>query len=127
MFAELTPFPRFKLGKVGTTEDGRLTLATSTATSSEKSMVALAAVLRSPRRGFVCAFVGLVLVGVTAVWLDGRAAASVRGAAAAGASGSSWILSTSQFVNQFDTEPYVGNGWSSAGAAGRAAGRQWGA
>jgi len=50
---------------------------------------------------------------MSAIWPDGRAEASVPAAAATNASGSSWVLSTSQFVNQFDAAPYVGNGYFS--------------
>ncbi|MEA2158963.1 MAG: hypothetical protein QOD66_1343, partial [Solirubrobacteraceae bacterium] len=50
---------------------------------------------------------------VIALAMTGRAAASGRGTLAAGASGSTTAISTSQFVNQFDTEPYVGNGYFS--------------
>jgi trehalose/maltose hydrolase-like predicted phosphorylase len=40
-------------------------------------------------------------------------AAQARAAASAGAGGSTSLISTSQFINQFDTEPYVGNGYFS--------------
>ena len=49
----------------------------------------------------------IVMVGAPA----GALAAAGGGAAAAGASPGT--ISTSQFVNQFDTEPYVGNGYFS--------------
>lgn len=45
--------------------------------------------------------------------LTDPAAAHVRAAAPAGAGGSTTSISTSQFVNQFDAEPYVGNGYFS--------------
>jgi trehalose/maltose hydrolase-like predicted phosphorylase len=76
-------------------------------------MGVIASVLRVRRGAAVVASVVVVFACVMAFWLDGRAEASVRGAAATGSGGSSWVLSTSQFVNQFDAEPYVGNGYFS--------------
>ena len=45
--------------------------------------------------------------------LVGSAAAGVRAANSSGATSSTMTLATTQFVNQFDTEPYVGNGYFS--------------
>jgi trehalose/maltose hydrolase-like predicted phosphorylase len=45
--------------------------------------------------------------------LAAPASAQVRATASAHASGSTTSISTSQFVNQFDAEPYVGNGYFS--------------
>jgi trehalose/maltose hydrolase-like predicted phosphorylase len=76
-------------------------------------MAAIASVLPVRRVAAVVASVGVVFACMSAIWPDGRAEASVRAAAATNASGSSWVLSTSQFVNQFDAAPYVGNGYFS--------------
>lgn len=70
--------------------------------------------IRSPRRaarGLValCA----VSVSMIAMSVTARAAGSVRVTEAPSSAGSSTAISTSQFVNQFDTEPYVGNGYFS--------------
>src|SRR5947208_898824 len=51
-----------------------------------------------------------VFVVMLALPLAGRSAASTKAAAAGG---STTVISTSQFVNQFDAEPYVGNGYFS--------------
>jgi trehalose/maltose hydrolase-like predicted phosphorylase len=56
---------------------------------------------------------GALSVCLTGLGLAGQAAAVVRVPRGAGASGSSTALSTSEFVNQFDAEPYVGNGYFS--------------
>ena len=45
--------------------------------------------------------------------LTGRADATTRASQDASTGGSTMSISTSQFVNQFDTEPYVGNGYFS--------------
>ena len=81
-------------------------------------MAAIASVLPIRRAAAVVASVGVVFACVTAIWLDGRAEASVRGR----------LLRTVErlelgFVdlavrepvrrNQFATQPYVGNGYFS--------------
>jgi trehalose/maltose hydrolase-like predicted phosphorylase len=76
-------------------------------------MGAPASVLRSRREAVACASVALVLACVAVLGLESPAAASVRGAQVASAGGSTTAISTSQFVNQFDAEPYVGNGYFS--------------
>ena len=52
-------------------------------------------------------FLGLVVAAVSAFGVGGIAPA------AAGAAGSTTSITTNQFVNQFDAEPYVGNGYFS--------------
>ena len=56
--------------------------------------------------------IGVAVAG-SVVALANPAAAQVRATASADASGSTTSISTSQFVNQFDAEPYVGNGYFS--------------
>lgn len=63
------------------------------------------------RLAAVCT-VGVVVAGSLLALAD-PAAVHVRAAAAAGASGSTTSISTAQFVNSFDAEPYVGNGYFS--------------
>jgi trehalose/maltose hydrolase-like predicted phosphorylase len=53
------------------------------------------------------------VVAGTVLALANPAAAHARAVASASASGSTTSISTSQFVNQFDAEPYVGNGYFS--------------
>jgi trehalose/maltose hydrolase-like predicted phosphorylase len=71
-------------------------------------------------RQFRCGGRPLIVVCTIAVAVAGSvlaltapAAAHVRDAASAHATGSTTSISTSQFVNQFDAEPYVGNGYFS--------------
>lgn len=59
----------------------------------------------------LCA-VGAVIAG-SGLALAAPAAAQGHATASARASGSTTSISTSQFVNQFDAEPYVGNGYFS--------------
>jgi trehalose/maltose hydrolase-like predicted phosphorylase len=56
--------------------------------------------------------IGVVVSG-SVVALAAPAASQMRTTASARASGSTTSISTSQFVNQFDAEPYVGNGYFS--------------
>lgn len=68
------------------------------------------------RLGFdarVLIVLGALSVCMTGLGLAGQASASVRATLAAPESGSTTAISTSQFVNQFDAEPYVGNGYFS--------------
>jgi trehalose/maltose hydrolase-like predicted phosphorylase len=57
---------------------------------------------------------GLLVLCAVSLWLLGLpAAGQAAGGAAAGSGGSTTAISTTQFVNQFDAEPYVGNGYFS--------------
>lgn len=56
--------------------------------------------------------IGVVATG-SVLALAGPATVQARAAVSADAGGSTTSISTSQFVNQFDTEPYVGNGYFS--------------
>src|ERR1700751_243027 len=72
--------------------------------------------VRQPRRArhSLVAFctIGVVVSGLVAA-LAAPAAGQMRTTASARTSVSTTSISTSQFVNQFDAEPYVGNGYFS--------------
>jgi hypothetical protein len=67
---------------------------------------------RRRRRAVVTVAVWATSVSVAVLAVCGSAAARVRATRSA-AGGSTTAISTNQFVNQFDTEPYVGNGYFS--------------
>jgi hypothetical protein len=79
----------------------------------EETMHTRAAIRRSRFGARVLVVLRASLTLTIALAFAGRAAAGARTAQTASTGGSTTAISTSQFVNQFDAEPYVGNGYFS--------------